>query len=84
MAKISPYRITYLRKKYASDSDGTALSGFVTEKENKLPRECGNCKWMHSASCHNPLVMIDPQVKGTPGKPKSVDKTDCCNNYQNK
>lgn len=80
----SDYRSTYLRRKLGAPSDGTKLSGFVTAKENKPPRECGNCKWMKDSACTHPLVMIDPEVSGENGKPKSVDADDCCNNFQNK
>lgn len=83
-AKLSAYREAFLRRKYAADADGTSLSGFVTAKENRPPRECGNCRWMKDGHCHNPLVMIDPEVAGEAGKPKPVDHDDCCDNFQDK
>ncbi len=78
------HRGVYLRQKNSYPKDGTEISGFVTAEENKPPRECGNCRWMKDASCHHPLVMIDPQVKGEAGKPKPVDDDDCCDNFQSK
>jgi hypothetical protein len=81
---MSEYRAAYLRGKMKAPKDGTAMSGFVTASQNKPPRECGNCKWMKDAACHHPLVMLDPEVKGTQGKPKPVDSDDCCDNMQNK
>lgn len=73
-----------MRRKLDAPKDGTDLSGFVTAKENKPPRECGNCKWMKDAHCEHPLVMIDPEVNGEQGKPKPVDADDCCDNFQSK
>lgn len=81
---VGPHRAAYLRGKMNAPKDGTSLSGFVTEKDNKPPRECGNCKWMKAEACTHPLVMIDPEVKGVSGKPKPVDSDDCCDNFQNK
>jgi hypothetical protein len=78
------YRSAYLRRKYNAPKDGTPISGFVTAKENKPPRECGNCKWMKDGHCGHVLVMHDPKVAGEDGQPKPVDADDCCDNFQNK
>lgn len=71
--------------------DGTAVSGFVTDEENRPPRECWNCRWFvrdvnKLGSCLHPLVRIDPdledrrQADGT----VAVGDRDCCDNFQNK
>lgn len=67
-------------------TDGTRLSGFVTAKENRPPRDCGHCLWMVDSGCSHPVVRIDPQVRNrllANGNVK-VDSDDCCNNYQHK
>lgn len=69
-----------LEKKIAGD--GTKLSGFVSFEENQPPRECGNCIFYKHDLCHHPIVMIDPCVLGTHGKPKPVEDEDCCNFFQ--
>lgn len=56
---------------------GTELSGFVTEDENKPPRECGNCRFFAPASpkgCRHIMVNADPEVS-------HVDEDDCCNYF---
>lgn len=71
--------------------DGTAISGFVTDEDNRPPRECWNCRWFvrdvnHLGGCTHPLVQIDPvlqskkQNDGTIG----VGDRDCCDSFQNK
>lgn len=83
MAK-QEYKAAALRRKYNAPKDGTALSGFVTEKENQPPRECGNCRWFDGTHCHHKLVIHDPEVPGKDGQPKKVGEDDCCDNFQNK
>jgi broad specificity phosphatase PhoE len=72
-------------------ADGTVISGFVTEEENRPPRECWNCRYVTKDllglyGCKHPLVQIDPQVQNR----KQLDGTiavsdrECCNNFRNK
>lgn len=61
--------------------EGTKISGFVREGENMPPRACHNCIWYKGGKCHQPLVMIDPEVLGEHGKPKPVNEEDCCNAF---
>lgn len=67
-------------------SDGTNLSGFVTDEENKPPRICSACKWIKEGNCTNPLVMIDPELKSRRNEDGAikVGPKDCCNSFQNK
>jgi len=70
--------------------DGTNVSGFVTDEENRPPRECWNCRNYVSLSglgaCTHLLVRIDPkladrrQFDGT----VAVGERDCCDNFRNK
>ncbi len=62
--------------------DGTKLSGFVTAKENRPPRECGHCIHYSKDHCEHPVIMEDPEVKGEQGKPKPVGDRDCCNFFK--
>lgn len=63
--------------------DGTALSGFVTNSENKGPRECGNCVWFSDqGECWHELVMLDPEVPKNENGSAKVDSDDCCDNEQ--
>lgn len=73
-------------------ADGTALSGFVTDEENRPPRECWNCRYyqkdpnVYTGSCMNIIVRIDPQNqlrKQTDGT-IAVGERDCCNSFRNK
>ena len=71
--------------------DGTALSGFVTDEENKPPRECWNCRnfqrdpQTYLGECTHLLVRIDPELQhrkqdnGT----IAVGEKDCCDNFRN-
>lgn len=72
-------------------SDGTALSGFVTDEENRPPRECWNCRSAiedadRKLSCIHPLVQIDPQLQSrrNPDGSIKIKDRDCCNNFRNK
>lgn len=72
--------------------DGTRVAGFVTDEENKPPRECWNCRYASKDTqtgllgCGNLLVRIDPELKdqrqndGT----VSVGERDCCDMFRNK
>ena len=72
--------------------DGTGVAGFVTDEENKPPRECWNCRYSIKdiqtglLGCGNLLVRIDPELKdrrqsdGT----VSVGERDCCDFFRNK
>jgi len=73
------------------EKDGTPLSGFVTDEQNRPPRECWNCRnYVKDISgmgaCTHPLVTIDPLLKdrkqadGT----VAVGELDCCDNFRNK
>lgn len=71
--------------------DGTKLSGFVTDIENRPPRECWNCRWFAhdvtgSGSCGHTLVRIDPDIadyrRQSDGRILVGDR-DCCDNFQN-
>jgi broad specificity phosphatase PhoE len=70
-------------------ADGTALSGFVTEMENRPPRECWNCKWFSrdiaGGQCDHSLVRIDPELipRRKDNGQVTVGDRDCCNNFQN-
>lgn len=70
---------------------GTAVSGFVSDEENRPPRECWNCRNFGKeinglGYCNHPLVVIDPELKlrkqsdGT----IAVGERDCCDNFRNK
>lgn len=70
--------------------DGTQLSGFVTDEENRPPRECWNCRnyvvVQNLGACTHPLVMIDPQLvdrRQTDGT-VAVGDRDCCDQFRNK
>jgi broad specificity phosphatase PhoE len=71
-------------------SDGTALSGFVTDEENHPPRECWNCRnYVYTplgSECNNSLVKIDPElaVRKVDNGNIAVGERDCCNNFRNK
>ena len=82
--KIKPVRNPY--------EQGTALAGFVTDEENRPPRECWNCKYSQKdvqtglISCANLMVRIDPEVKDnrqTDGT-VAVGERDCCDGFTNK
>lgn len=70
--------------------DGTFVSGFVTVRDNRPPRECGNCRWMDVDHCDNPIVTADDELgiiyglarnsKGKWGVPANA----CCDSFQNK
>lgn len=64
--------------------DGTKRSGFVTAKENRPPRECGNCRWFTPGqdACHHPEVIQDPEVEHYEDGRGKVDADDCCDNMQ--
>ena len=64
--------------------DGTRLSGFVTAKENKPPRDCGHCKWLVDDGCSHPVVRIDPELRDRlqPNRNVEVAPEDCCDFYQ--
>lgn len=72
-------------------ADGTALSGFVTDEENRPPRECWNCRHFVRdltglGGCQHLLVRLDPELqsrKQTDGT-IAVGDRDCCNEFQNK
>lgn len=86
--------IPLLKKREAGISqpykDGTALAGFVTDEENRPPRECWNCKWfvrdkLGLGACRHPLVQIDPQLQNRKQADGliSVGDRDCCDEFQN-
>ncbi len=71
--------------------DGTPLAGFVTDEENRPPRECWNCRNFGKelsglGYCNHPLVVLDPkmqdrkQADGT----VAVGERDCCDFFRNK
>ena len=62
--------------------DGTKISGFVRNSENKGPRQCSNCCWMSKGLCHHPLVMLDPEVHHNDEGFAKVDGDDCCDSFQ--
>jgi broad specificity phosphatase PhoE len=62
--------------------DGTKLSGYVSAYENEPPRECGHCIFYQHDLCHHPVVMVDAEVPGKSGEPKSVQDEDCCNFFR--
>lgn len=70
-------------------NDGTHIAGFVTDEENKPPRECWNCKWIHSGACHHPVVTADDELGLIYSKVRNKDgfwmvgDKDCCDNFQN-
>jgi broad specificity phosphatase PhoE len=72
--------------------DGTHVSGFVTTKDNRPPRECGNCKWLEEPDnhCDNPTVTSDDEIGLMYGYKRNKDgkwivkPADCCNAFQNK
>jgi len=70
--------------------DGTEVSGFVTDEENRPPRECWNCRWSRQfpsgLECAHPLVQIDPklQTRKLEDGNIAVGERDCCNSFQNK
>jgi hypothetical protein len=66
-------------------SDGTRLSGFVTAKQNRPPRDCGHCRWF-TDGCSHPVVRIDPELRNRlqPNGNVKVDGDDCCNEFQPK
>ena len=70
--------------------DGTEVSGFVTDEQNRPPRECWNCRWARQfpagLECANPLVQIDPQLQDRKQDNGNiaVGERDCCNSFQNK
>lgn len=75
----------------APHKDGTAVAGFVTDEENRPPRECWNCRNFGKeisglGYCNHPLVVLDPQLQSR----KQADGTiavgdrDCCDNFRNK
>ena len=72
--------------------DGTRVSGFVTDEENKPPRECWNCRYSQKdvqtglISCGNLMVRLDPELtdqRQTDGT-VSVGERDCCDFFRNK
>lgn len=72
--------------------DGTRVAGFVTEEENKPPRECWNCRYSQKdiqtglISCGNLMVRLDPELKEqrqTDGT-VAVGERDCCDFFRNK
>jgi broad specificity phosphatase PhoE len=71
--------------------DGTAVAGFVTDEENRPPRECWNCRNFGRelnglGYCNHPLVVIDPQLQNRKQSDGtiSVSDRDCCDNFRNK
>lgn len=72
--------------------DGTLASGFVTDEQNRPPRECWNCKAfvrdpnIGTGGCSKLPVRYDPELQ----KRKQTDGTiavgdrDCCDYFQNK
>jgi broad specificity phosphatase PhoE len=63
-------------------SDGTHMSGLVTDEANQLPRQCSNCVFYKEDHCNHPVVMYDPDVLGTQGEPKPVGDKWCCNFFR--
>jgi broad specificity phosphatase PhoE len=70
--------------------DGTEVSGFVTDEENRPPRECWNCRNFVSVNglgaCTHTLVLIDPKLadrRQADGN-VAVGERDCCDNFRNK
>ena len=65
--------------------DGTRVSGFVHNSENRGPRQCGNCIWFNDdGSCGNKLVLGDPDVPQNKDGRGIVDEDDCCNGDQSR
>jgi broad specificity phosphatase PhoE len=66
-------------------SDGTKVSGFVHNSENREPRNCGNCIWFKDdGSCGNQNVLNDPEVPQNSDGRAIVDDDDCCNSMQSR
>lgn len=72
---------------------GTPRTGFVTDKENKPPRECQACKFIYDGACYNKIVMKDPLAKAKSvanGFDQSTDGSIpvgpkwCCNLFRHK
>jgi hypothetical protein len=72
--------------------DGTDVSGFVKDEENKPPRECWNCRnfqrdpQTYLGECTHLLVRIDPQLQSRKqtNDTIAVGDRDCCDNFRNK
>lgn len=70
--------------------DGTEASGFVTDEQNRPPRECWNCRWSRPSlaglECSHPIVQIDPtlQDRKQDNGNIAVGERDCCDGFQNK
>lgn len=78
--------------------DGTPLTGFVTDKENRPPRQCSNCMYYQESEphdgCNNKHVMADPKARakaaanglGRANQDGTVPVKDlwCCNFMKNK
>lgn len=63
-------------------SDGTKQSGFVTEQENKGPRQCSNCIWQGMDSCGHPMVISDPELQDRMNDIGRIDvDPEYCSNY---
>ena len=65
-------------------TDGTRISGLVTDEQNKPPRVCSNCIWVGEGSCGNSLVTLDPQnahLLNGDGRVK-VEPNWCSNGFQ--
>jgi broad specificity phosphatase PhoE len=87
------HALTHKRNGIPTDmKDGTALSGFVTEKENKPPRSCWNCRSFvrdyqtKAGGCVHPLVQIDPQLQDRRQTDGTIAVSDdsCCDMFRNK
>jgi broad specificity phosphatase PhoE len=65
--------------------DGTAVSGFVHNSENRMPRQCGNCVFYdENEKCTNRAVIEDPEVPKNLDGTAKVDADDCCDHFMSR
>jgi broad specificity phosphatase PhoE len=86
--------IPLTKKRHPVDNpykDGTIVSGFVTDEENRPPRECWNCRnfqrdpQTYLGECTHILVRIDPELQSRKqtNDTIAVSDKDCCDNFRN-
>lgn len=65
-------------------SDGSRISGLVTDEQNRPPRVCSNCIWIGMGTCGNKLITTDPEnayLLDKDGRVK-VEPNWCSNGFQ--
>ena len=62
-------------------SEGTLQSGFVTNENNKPPRQCSNCTWSGLGSCGHPVVVSDPELNVLDNGRVAIKGSWCCNEF---